>query len=150
MLKDLVGDWSGHNSLWFQPGTPVFESHTQATVSLVAAGKVTTLDYTWSHEGDAHDGRLLVAVDDATGDVQMAWCDSFHMDAKLLILSGTMNGQVVAATGAYTIPGSEAWGWRIELEPQGASAFQMRMFNILPVSMGGVEALAVQADYVRS
>lgn len=58
--------------------------------------------------------------------------------------------EVLAATGPWGVAGSEPWGWRIELHPQGSEGFQLRMYNILPASMGGIEALAVQADYTRA
>lgn len=145
-LQALTGTWAGHTSLWLEPGTPAFKSDTTATVSTVAGGKVVTLDYTWTHEGAPHDGRLLVAVN---GDgVHMAWCDSFHMDAGILDLVGE-GGGTIAARGTWGPP-DEPWGWRIELAPGGADRFEVRMFNILPASMGGMEALAVQADYARA
>lgn len=148
-LTQLGGTaWVGHNSLWFEPDTTAFESSTTAMLTAVAGRKVVTLDYTWSHEGAAHDGRLLLAAT-AEG-TQMAWCDSFHMDAKLLILAGPPPAEYFAATGSYSEPGGEPWGWRIEVEPQAPDALVVRMFNILPASMGGIEALAVLAEYVRS
>lgn len=42
-----------------------------------------TLDYAWTYEGEPHDGRILLAIDDVEG-AHMAWCDSFHMDAKIM------------------------------------------------------------------
>ncbi|GMU41933.1 MAG: hypothetical protein AMXMBFR23_27990 [Chloroflexota bacterium] len=83
------------------------------------------------------------------GGVQMAWCDSFHMDRDLMTLHGDGSGGLVAASGTYRVADSEPWGWRIEVEPQPGDGLQMRMFNILPASMGGLEAPAVQADYRR-
>ncbi len=80
----------------------------------------------------------------------MAWCDSFHMDANILDLVGDGSGELLAASGSWQIPDSEPWGWRIELEPQGADGFQLCTYNILPSSMGGIEALAVQGDYSRA
>ncbi|MCC6238032.1 MAG: DUF1579 family protein [Dehalococcoidia bacterium] len=145
-LAQLAGvPWAGRSSLWFQPDTPAFESSTTAMLTTVAGGKVVTLDYTWSHEGAPHDGRLLIAAT-AEG-TQMAWCDSFHMDANLMVLSGPPASGVFAATGSYSEPGGEPWGWRIEVEPRSPQALVMRMFNILPASMGGIEALAVLSEY---
>lgn len=94
------------------------------------------------------DGRILLAIDDVEG-VHMAWCDSFHMGEKIMDLFGDADGEVVAAAGAYGAPDAEPWGWRIELEPVGIDGFRMRMYNILPTSMGATEGLAVQADYTR-
>ena len=149
MIRRLSGAWIGHNALWLRPGTPAIESAATASIGVVAAGKVVTLDYTWTHEGEAQDGRLLLAIDEAEG-VHMAWCDSFHLDAKIMDLVGDGSGEFITATGSYRLPDSEPWGWRIELEPRGADALQLRMYNILPESMGGLEALAVQTDYTRT
>lgn len=145
-LVRLAGTrWVGRSSLWFEPDTPAFESSTTAILSAVAAGKVVTFDYTWSHEGTPHDGRILIS---ATAErTLMAWCDSFHMDAGLLQLSGPPATEVFAATGTYSEPGGEPWGWRIEVEPRSPQALVMRMFNILPASMGGIEALAVLSEF---
>lgn len=144
-LAQLVGDWAGASSLWFRPDTPAFESPGTASLRTVAGGKLISLDYTWSHEGAPHDGRILLAAT-AEG-TRMAWCDSFHMDAQLMELVGPPASAVFATTGSYSTPGSELWGWRIEIEPRGPQALVVRMFNILPASMGGIEALAVLAEY---
>lgn len=138
----------GHNSRWLQPGTPAIESATCATISAVAGARVDSLDYTWTHGGEPQDGRILLAIDDAEG-VHMPWCDSFHMDAKTMVHVGDRSGEVIAATGSYRAPDSKPWGWRIEVEPRGTDALQLRMCSILPRSMGGMEALAVQADHHR-
>ena len=69
------------------------------------------LDYTWSHEGAPNDGAMLIAV---RGDVHISWCDSFHMDTKLLELAGGPAAKVIAATGSYS--GWRAVGLAIELE----------------------------------
>ena len=90
-----------------------------------------------------------LAVDDAAG-VHMAWCDSVHIDVKGIDLVGDASGEVTAATGSYHVADSEPWGWRIELKPQGTDGFRLRMFNILPSTVGGMEGLAVQADYTRA
>lgn len=148
-LMRLAGTWTGSSSLWLQPDTPAADSTTSAAIYAVAGGKVVMLDYTWTHEGQPQDGRILLSADAVEG-VHMAWCDSFHLDTKIMDLVGRGCGELIAATGSYRIPDSEPWGWRIELEPRGADAFQLRMYNILPVSMGGMEALAVRGDYTRA
>jgi hypothetical protein len=148
-FANLIGEWTGQNSLWLRPDSPAFESPTSATIGAVAGGKVVTVNYTWTHEGEAQDGLILLAVDAAEA-IHMAWCDSFHMDDKIMDLAGRVDGEVIAATGSYSIPGSEPWGWRVELEQINPESFQLRMYNLLPASMGGIEALAVRADYVRS
>lgn len=146
-LTALVGSWAGHTSLWLEPGTPAFESPTTAAVSTVAGGTVVTLDYTWTHEGEPQDGRLLVAITDEG--VHMAWCDSFHTGAGIMDFRGEAEIEPIEARGTYG-PADEPWGWRIELAPSGADRFALRMYNILPASMGRTEALAVQADYTRA
>ncbi len=148
-IMRLAGAWTGHSSLWFQPNTPAHESDSTATVTTIASGKLVSLSYTWTHEGDPQDGQILLSIDDTEG-VHMAWCDSFHMDTKLMALTGRPEDDAVAANGSYQFPGSEPWGWRIEIEPRGSDAFQLRMFNVLPASMGGASALAVQANYTRA
>jgi hypothetical protein len=148
-LHESTGAWMGRSSLWLQPGTDPSESASSAIVGTVAGGKIVSVDYTWEHEGTAQDGRILVAAGELDG-VHMSWCDSFHMDTKIMELTGDGRAAAVAATGSWQVEGSEPWGWRIELEPRGRDALQMRMYNILPAGMGGAEMLAVQADYTRA
>jgi hypothetical protein len=146
-FADLIGTWAGPSSLWMEPGTPAHESTSSATVRTVAGGKILMVEYTWTFEGAPHDGTMLIATD---GGVHISWCDSFHMDRKIMELDGAPGGAVLAATGSYALPDAEPWGWRIELELLTAEHLQLRMFNILPASMGGIEAVAVQADYARA
>ena len=151
-LLALRGNWSGETSLWLQPGANADVSPTTATVYGVAGERVISIDYGWVYNGASQDGRLLVAPDDTEG-VHLSWCDSFHTDASIMDLVASPEaptGAVVRATGSYRVDGSEPWGWRIELEVHGADAFELRMYNILPASMGQMEALAVRAEYARS
>ncbi len=147
-IKRFAGSWSGPSSLWFEPDTPAFESVSTAVLGTVGGGKVVTFDYTWAHEGAPQDGRILLAVR-PTG-VHMAWCDSFHTDSDIMDLVGDGSADVVAASGTYSVPGPEVWGWRIELDTRTPDSLLLRMYNILPASMGGLEALAVLTEYTRA
>jgi len=148
-IAHLVGTWTGRTLLWLTPGSTPLESPTDAAVYSIAGDRVLSIDYGWVYEGASQDGRLLVAPDDTEG-MHMVWCDSFHMDASIMDLVGAAAGEAITAAGSYRLGDAEAWGWRIELEPRGDDAFQLRMYNILPESMGSAEALAVQADYSRA
>ncbi len=148
-LYRLAGTYRGHKTVWTHPGAPPIESDVSATASTVAGGLVFTLDYSWATDGGEQDGRLLIAPGSAGG-IHISWCDSWHVHGQIMELQGDLASDQIAATGSYVVSDSEPWRWRIEVEPRGVDAFQVRMFNILPASMGGAEMLGVQIDCSRS
>lgn len=146
LLAGLVGAWTGTNHLWFRPGEPGFESSTTATVAPTAQGAATLIQYTWSHEGTAHAGTMLILHQATTAEQDaVTWVDSFHTAGGLMHFRGGMNGDgALSVLGSYGAPEGPPWGWRIVLSPAVDGAFTMRMYNIKP---GGPEMLAVEATY---
>jgi len=146
MLLALAGAWEATNQLWFMPGTPVHESESALTVTPVVGDAVTMLRYTWSHEGAAHEGVMLVR-DVSTAPPNVVWYDSFHTGGSFMVLgNGTRMETVITATGSYAAPTGPDWGWRIEVHTSEVAGPLIRHYNILP---DGQEALAVQAQYTR-
>ncbi len=79
--------------------------------------------------------------------VEIAWCDSFHMDSRIMQLRGvfTTDGGF-SAHGEYTAPDGVPWGWHIDVAVDGPDAFTLAMYNVTP---DGEEQLAVRAVYER-
>lgn len=146
-LASAAGAWTGANRLWFDPTQPSFDSDTTAEVSLVTAGRMLEMRYTWSHEGKPHEGTLLIGDDPGAKRCDAAWADSFHNGHRLMPLTGMLAGSdEVVVEGSYPAPPGPDWGWRITLEQPSADALLMRMYNITP---DGTAALAVEASYAR-
>jgi hypothetical protein len=146
-LASAVGDWTGHNRLWFEPTQPAIESDTTAVIRGEAAGRMLRVSYSWSYEGKPCEGVLIIGDDAKAGRCDCAWADSFHNSHRLMPLTGPAAGEgAVSVKGSYAAPPGPDWGWRITLEHPSPDAFVMRMYNITP---DGTEALAVEASYAR-
>lgn len=143
----LVGEWSGHNRLWLGPSEPARESDTSLQVTTAANGQFLVLTYAWSHEGEPHDGVLMVRLGHEPGPADMVWVDSFHTMGTFMQFSGrpATDGDVEGFT--TWSPGSGPdWGWRIALSSRGAHELTVRMFISTPE---GEEAPAVESRYER-
>lgn len=148
LLAAHTGRWQARNHLWFRPDEPGHESDTTLTVTPAVHDVITSLHYTWSHDGTAHEGILLVR--DVAPEVPpaMVWADSFHTSGTFMSLGpGTRTETAVTATGSYAAPPGPDWGWRIELHATSPDALLVRHYNILP---DGFEALAIEARYTRA
>lgn len=146
-LVGAMGQWTGRNKLWFEPGSAAIECATTAELRGEAAGRMLSLRYTWAFEGKPCEGILLLGDDPKAGRCDAAWADSFHNGHRLMPLSGTAAGDADPdVRGTYPAPPGPDWGWRITLAHPTADALVLRMYNITP---DGTEALAVEASYVR-
>jgi hypothetical protein len=146
-LSALVGHWTGDNRVFMAPTDPVRESATTATVALPAQGRFVTLQYTWSDEGAPQDGLLILGHEPDPNIATAAWIDSWHMGDKLMHLQGSADDAGrLTVRGSYSVPGSPAWGWQIEIAPRGDDSFQLLMHNIDP---DGNVYPAVEATYTR-
>lgn len=146
-LGAFAGEWAGRNQLWFEPGTPVHECETTASLVLVARGAGAAIRYAWEHAGQPQDGLLLVRNAAEVGAEDMVWIDSFHTGGQLMRLPGEVDaGGRVAALGRYSVPGSPEWGWRIVVGSDGPDELHLLMYNIAP---DGAVYPAVEARYAR-
>jgi hypothetical protein len=145
-MADCVGEWSGINRLWLEPGDPVRESETAASVALSAGGAIATIRYTWDVDGEAADGILLVRIDSGPSPLDMVWADSWHTGGRFMVFRGeSAPDGSLSALGSYPAPEGPDWGWRIVLAAAPPAAIRLVMHNISP---DGNEALAVEANYV--
>lgn len=141
----LVGKWQGTNYLWLDPAQPARESKATAVLQPTAQSKFITLQYTWADAGQPQDGQLIMGLDG--NQVSAAWVDSWHMQDKMMILSGTAQADgSMAVTGSYAAPPGPDWGWRITLQPLD-NQFKLLMHNLMP---DGAAMLAVETLFSRA
>jgi hypothetical protein len=144
LVSQMVGEWTGTNRLWLSPDDPVRESEGRATVERIAQGQFLTVRYSWSYEGGAQDGLLLVALENP--DLPAVWTDSWHMARNLMMCSvDDTAADELSVSGTYAAPTGPDWGWRIAVRPE-SGGFALRMYNIPP---GVGEVPAVEAIYKR-
>jgi Protein of unknown function (DUF1579) len=144
---NLGGRWTGNYRLWVDPSGPVRESQSTATLSPVAGGNFTRLDYTWEYDGRPQDGSILIGFDAGRDIVTAIWVDSWHMSDKAMVSEGRATGGKVELSGTYAAPPGPDWGWRTVIEPADSDSLRMTMYNVSPE---GKEDLAVEVLYRRA
>ena len=147
ILETVQGDWTGTSTLWLPWLTPPErESASTATVERVVGGKFAAVRYTWEHEGQGHEGLLLVGQTKA-GEVTASWVDSWHMSAKIMFSTGSVGeGGAISVLGSFEAPPGPDWGWRTELRATDGG-FEIVMHNISPE---GEESIAFRNTYRRA
>ncbi len=129
-LGDLNGTkWAGSAELWLDPlGDQA--SRSDCTVTVAGDGVV----YTWSHEGQSHEGRITLRGESAE------YSDSWHHPAAMKC------ERLRGAAGLFQVQGcygpDQDWGWRIGLFHRAPTdELVLQMTNIAP---WGEEARAVR------
>lgn len=147
-LEALVGAWDGTNRLWLDPRGPGEPSAATANVALIAGGGFVSIAYTWSFEGTARDGLLLVRLADSPGSLDAVWVDSFHTSGGFMTFQGEVDPSGRRSLyGTYAAQEGPAWGWRIALEDDDAEGgFRLAMWNVPPE---GTDERAVEARFRR-
>src|SRR5687767_3805446 len=133
-LLACAGSWKGTNIL-YDPKTKLpSESPATARVTPVLAHRFVRLDTTWSYQGKAQEGSLLVGFDPKTRTISGHWIDSWHMGHAAMICLGPEpeNGTFLLA-GSYAAPPGPDWGWKIEITAgPGVDALRIEMHNVWP------------------
>ena len=147
-LRTLSGHWSGANLLQDPNVMAPETSKAAATVTPVLGGRFVRVDYTWAYHGEPQEGSLQVGYDATDAAFVASWIDTWHLGGRIMACrGGAMAGGGVSLLGSYAAPPGPDWGWRITIEPAGANAFRLLMYNITPE---GTEELAVEAEYTRT
>jgi hypothetical protein len=126
-LHDLDGtQWKGHCELWLDPlGNTASECECQLRIG---PGR---LDYTWAHEGTAHEGQIVLTPEGAE------FTDTFHSSSTMACRAAAQPLALVDVTGSYSAPGMGDWGWRIMVaqrpsEGDAPGELIVQMINIAP------------------
>ena len=144
-LAACTGNWHGKNVLQDPHAGIADESPSTATLTALPDGSF-RLEYTWSYNGKAQRGSLLVQLNGST--VTAGWTDTWHTSNQPMACTGA-NGPTLSVRGSYAAPPGPDWSWRIDLAPEGEQ-LHLVMWNIWPAEQGGKEELAVDALYARS
>lgn len=139
-LLNTVGSWHGQSQL-FLPDLPVGVSEVTATIEPTVGGTFLSIRYTWSEDGEPHEGLLLV------GSAQTLFTDSWHLRDAFMICTPREDGSVF---GTYSVGEGPDWGWRTAIEPSGET-LRIAMYNVPPPAFGdeelGFELLLVQSSH---
>ena len=150
-FSELSGEWKGIKRLYLN-GTRGPETICGMRMSIAAAarGCFDEFAYTWSYEGKACEGVMLLGFDAAADLATAAWIDSWHQSARVMHLSGTRaNERTISVRGDYAAPPGPDWAWRIDIgvpKIEAPDLLSIKMFNIDPE---GKEALAVVMELER-
>ncbi len=135
----LVGSWGGTNGFRMMPTDDLQHTAATAQLSIAAGGHCLLLAYTWVHPTDGpQDGVLLVsaAPEDEepdehlprTDSISAAWCDSWHQQPAMRILSGTIDDRQLQVEAGY----GGGWRWSIALDGGRSNVLGLTMCNIVP------------------
>ncbi|MBL8525515.1 MAG: DUF1579 family protein [Betaproteobacteria bacterium] len=144
----LSGEWKGTKRLYLNgEDGPQKSSASRLTVAKAARGSFMMFAYTWSFDGDPHEGLAMLGYDEKQAVATAAWGDSWHMGSQIMHCRGRIDASgVFNVVGSYQAPPGPDWGWRIAIAPTGDDALRMVMHNIDP---DGKEYLAVLAEFAR-
>ena len=146
-LETLVGAWEGTNRLWMDPRGSGEPSAATAAVAAVARGGFASIANTWTYEGGAQDGLLLVRRGARPGPLDAVWVDSFHTNGAIQTFVGEVDPSGRRSFhGTYPVQDGPAWGWRMAIEQEGEATFVLAMWNVPP---GETEERAVEARFRR-
>ena len=110
-LAGCAGRWQGSNRLHDpHTGRPEDSASTAVLASLLG-GTFLRLDYTWSYQGTAQEGSLLIGFQSEPGRATVHWIDSWHMADGVLACEGAVEADgTVAVRGSYAVPPGPDWG----------------------------------------
>ena len=147
-LAACAGRWEGSSRLHDPHTGKPEDSASTAVLAPLLGGQFIRVDYTWSYQGAAQEGSLLIGYRFEPGKATVHWIDSWHMADVVMACEGTVDEDgTIAVRGSYAAPPGPDWGWRIELRPASGSSLRVVMYNVTP---NGEEALAVEATYARA
>lgn len=139
-LSKLAGSrWTGTGELWLDKlGNEARKSECSLTVDAAAVG---SFSYTWSYEGKAQTGSVVLR------DGGAVWSDTWHQPTprKCSVLADAWG--LLALHYTYSIKGGPKWGWRIGLGERPTGELVMQMTNITP---WGEEKRAVRMVFTRT
>ncbi len=147
-FTQLSGEWKGVKRLYLNGESgPEISSPSRMTIAKVSRDTMLMLAYTWKYEGLPHDGVLLLCHDEKANVATAAWGDSWHMNARLMQCTGTIeSGSKFCVRGSYAAPPEPDWGWAIEINIGEVNRLEIVMHNISPE---GERFLAVRAEFSR-
>jgi hypothetical protein len=143
----LVGHWSGHDRVWFEPSTIANECDASLVVRPTLGGRGMVLESTWSRGDDEQFTTLLLVAGESGHEGVLV--DTFHTGGSPMALhpSPEPGGDLlVDVAGTYDGDGAD-WGWRVTLRQVDHDHLVIEAHNVSPE---GDAALAVRTEHVRT
>ena len=89
-LAACAGRWRGSNRL-HDPHTGKPEDiESTLVLATLLGGQFIRLEYTWSYQGGAQEGSLLIGYQSEHGKATAHWFDSWHMSEGVMVCEGTL------------------------------------------------------------
>jgi len=131
--------------VWMEPDLQISRSDSGMKLHADPRSAFLKIDYTWSIDGEAQEGSLLVCQADEGDAVEIAWVDSWHQSGGVMKLQGNASETGVHTKGAWEA-GDQIWGWTVDIGAEGDS-LKLTMDNITP---DGEVSWAVRSEYRRA
>lgn len=129
---------------WLPEDQRITASRSTLTVSSELSGEMSLIRYDWEYEGEQKQGLMMVIFNPESGQVRVAWSDTWHYSNGILDCSGELTPEgKIRVEGHYPAGEGPDWGWRIELSAE-AGGLRFAMTNISP---DGEESWATDCLY---
>lgn len=145
-LAACAGTWQGTNRL-YDPNNNQQPDDTPSTliVTPMLDGRFVRLEYTWSYQGQAQSGAMMLGHENEANVDTAYWVDTWHNGDKGMLLRGPAgDGDSITVVGAFPAPPGPDWGWDVILTPKPGEAFGIVMHVYTPE---GEQGPAVEANY---
>lgn len=130
-LAPALGGWPGSNGMRLRPTDDYERSAASAEVQ-IAARNFIAIDYTWSTEGQAQDGLLLISDAPEPAAAKAVWADSWHSSESWLEFRGGLADGQLVLEASYPAPPGPDWGWQIRIDPGTGDGPRITMHNLMP------------------
>jgi hypothetical protein len=134
-LAKCAGEWVGRNRVQPCVEDSIEESASRIVITPVLGGTFLRLDQAWAWKDQPQSGSMVIGYLPQEDVATVHWIDTWHNGRRSMNLVGRFepHGKLVAS-GHFAVESGPDWGWRIEIQTEGAGNLRMNMFCINPAS----------------